>query len=469
MAPASESTANSTTLNTWSRRKFLCVGAAASSAVSLVPSGLFGSEAPSGKLSLAGIGIGGVGFPQLQGCEKAGFQITALCDVDDVYAKKAYDQWPQARRYRDFRELLDSEGDKIDAVYVGTPDHTHAVIALAALRRKKHLCCVKPLTRTIQELRVVAAAARKAGVATQVTAAPNTSEQACRTCENIWGGAIGEVREVHIWSNRPLWPQGMTRPPGEDPVPGTFDWKLWLGPAPGRPFKNKWPEDSLVLQQIAANGGRAPASRGVYHPWNFRGWWDFGTGSLGDMGCHWFNTVFRALKLGAPRQVHATATRLFPESAPLGSIVTYDFPARSDMPLVRITWYDGGLKPARPLEAVNEPLPEEGVLYVGDKGRMLWDKVLPGANGKPSTEVPRTLPRRGGTWAEWNEACRGGEPAGCNFDWAGPLTETVLLGNVAIRTGQLLDWDAIKGKVTNVPAANQYIDEAYHNGWKLEA
>ncbi|HWI57178.1 MAG TPA: Gfo/Idh/MocA family oxidoreductase, partial [Bacillota bacterium] len=441
-------------------------GAAAT--VSLVPCHVLGAEgatAPSNKLSLAGIGVGGVGFSQLDGCEKAGFNITALCDVDDVYARKAYDRWPQARRYRDFRELLQQEGDKIDAVYVGTPDHTHTIIALAALKQKKHVCCVKPLTRTLKENRVLVDFARKTGVATQVTASPNTSEQACRTCELIWAGVIGEVREVHIWSNRPLWPQGMVRPPGQDPVPKTLDWNLWLGPAPMRPFKDRWAEGSLALQQIAANRGRAPESKGVYHPWNFRGWWDFGTGSLGDMGCHWFNTVFRATKLTSPKQIQATTTRLFPESAPLASIVTYDFPARSDMPPVRITWFDGGLKPPAPVEMGNQPLPEEGVLYLGSRGKMLWDKVL-GAAAAP--DVPKTLPRRGGTWKEWHEACKGGEPAGCNFDWAGPLTETVLLGNVALRAGKLIEWDAAALRIPNVESANQFVAEPYQNGWSLE-
>ena len=297
--------------------------------------------------------------------------VAVLCDVDQQYAKKAFDRWPQARRYRDFREMLQAEGDKIDAVYCGTPDHNHAVICMAALRRKKHLCCVKPLTRTIHERRSVVEAARAAGVATQVTASPNTSEVACRTCELIWAGAIGPVREVHTWSNRPLWPQGMARPVGEDPVPSHLDWDLWIGPAPMRPFKDVWPEDHLAVLQVGARH-----SRGVYHPWNFRGWWDFGTGALGDMGCHHVNTPYRALKLGAPVSIHASSTRVLAETAPLASIVAYDFPAREDMPPVRLVWYDGGVKPPCPPEIAHRPLPDEGTLYVGDEGRMLGPKVL---------------------------------------------------------------------------------------------
>ncbi|MCX7826326.1 MAG: Gfo/Idh/MocA family oxidoreductase [Verrucomicrobiae bacterium] len=414
----------------------------------------------------AGVGVGGVGFGQLKACEHAGFNIVALCDVDDVYAKKAYDQWPQARRYRDYREMLRAEGDKIDAVYCGTPDHTHAVVTLAALRRKKHVCCVKPLTRTIEECRAVVAAAREAGVATQVTAAPNTSEAACRTCELIWAGAIGAVREVHIWSNRPLWPQGMSRPPGQDAVPATLDWDLWIGPAPMRPFKSEWLDGDLPLQQITAARGRKPHHKSVYHPWNFRGWWDFGTGALGDMGCHHFNTPFRALKLRHPISVQAATTRVFDETAPLASIVTYDYPARGEMPPVRVVWYDGGLKPPPPRE-LDRPLAAEGVLYIGDEGKMFSPAILSAERAKKFESVPKTLPRRGGTWAEWMEAIKGNGKAGCDFEWAGLLTEAVLLGNVAIRAGQRIEWDAARARVTNVESANQYIQQAYRTGWTL--
>ncbi|MCX7887474.1 MAG: Gfo/Idh/MocA family oxidoreductase [Verrucomicrobiae bacterium] len=451
------------------RRRFLKTSAAAWLTLNIVPRHVLGGSrgaAPSAKVNLAGIGVGGVGFGQLKSCEEAGFNIVALCDVDDVYARKAYDRWPRARRYRDFREMLDAEGDRIDAVYCGTPDHTHAVIVLAALRRKKHVCCVKPLTRTIEECRAVVAAAREAGVATQVTASPNTSETACRTCELIWAGAIGAVREVHIWSNRPLWPQGMRRPPGEDPVPKTFDWDLWLGPAPWRPFKNEWPEDAPELLQVVGVRNRKPHSRGVYHPWNFRGWWDFGTGAFGDMGCHYLNTPYRALKLEHPVAVEATSTRLFEETAPLASIVTLDYPARGEMPPVRVVWYDGGLKPPRPKE-LNKPLPDEGVLYIGDEGKMFTPAILSPERAKKFEDVPRTLPRRGNIWAEWMEAIQGGEKAGCHFEWAGLLTEAVLLGNIAIRCGKRIEWDAASGRVTNVESANQLLRQAYRSGWAL--
>ncbi len=448
-----------------SRREVL--GAAAGvAAATIVPRHVLGAgqQAPSDKITLAGIGVGGVGHGQLQGCERAGFQIVALCDVDDRYAKKSYDKWPDARTYRDFRDMLEAEDDKIDAVYCGTPDHTHAVICVATLEKKKHLCCVKPVTRTIDESRIVTEAAVQAGVATQVTARPNTSEKACRTCELIAAGAIGDVREVHIWSNRPLWPQGMLPPEGVDEIPPTFDWDLWLGPAPMRPFKDEWPDDHYALKQCKASSRTRAA---VYHPWNFRGWWQFGTGALGDMGCHHLNTPYRALKLGYPTAVHASATKVYEETAPLASIVSYDFPARGDMPPVRITWYDGGVKPPCPKELEGRPLPHSGELYVGDRGVMLGSTVYPSARAKQFESVPKTLKRRSGTWGEWMEACRGGEKAGCHFEWASYLTEFVLLGNIAIRTEKPLEWDAEKLQFTNYPEANKYIKEEYREGWTL--
>jgi len=459
-----------------SRRTFLRRSAVAGAAVSLVPSGVIVAAddrpTPATRLSLAGVGVGGVGFGQLQECEKAGFQITALCDVDDAYARKAYDHWPQARRYRDFREMLAAEGDRVDAVYVGTPDHTHALITLAALRRRKHVCCVKPLTRTLDEGRVLLEAARKAGVATQMTAAPNTSEAACRTVEWVQAGLLGEVREVHVWTNRPVWPQGMERPPGEDPVPPTLDWKLWLGPAAPRPFKQAWPEGHHALTQLKAAVDWVRQYRGVYHPFNFRGWWDFGTGALGDMGCHHFNTILRALGLAQPASVSASATKLLPETAPLASIVTYDFPARGPQPPVRVVWYDGGLLPPRPPELADQPMPEEGAIYVGSQGKLLYSwqgpQWLTPALKTRADAVPKTLPRRPGTWKEWHEACRGGEPAGCAFEWAVPLTAVVLLGNIAIRTGRRLAWDAQAMRFPNHPPADAFVKEPYHNGWSLD-
>jgi predicted dehydrogenase len=457
----------STSNRALSRRAMLCGTAGALASVTIVPRHVLGAGylAPSDKINMAGIGIGGVGHGQIASCERAGFHVAALCDIDDVYADKSYKKWPQAKRFRDYREMLDAVDKEIDAVYCGTPDHSHAVISLAALRKKKHLCCVKPLTRTIHENNVVVEAARRAGVATQVTASPNTTESGCRTCELIWGGAIGPVREVHIWSNRPLWPQGMARPQGQDAIPSTLDWDLWIGPARMRPFVSDWPKDHLALQQVASGRPRTA----VYHPWNFRGWWDFGTGALGDMGCHHINTPYRALKLTHPVAVHASATKVMPESAPLASIVAYDFAARDDMPPVRLVWYDGGVRPPRPKALEGRSLRGSGTMYVGDEGIMLGHEVLPAARAKKFASLPKTLPRRSGTWGEWFEASRGGEPAGCHFAWAGLLTEFVLLGNIAIRTGKHLEWDGKAGKFANEESANNYLHEEYREGWSLES
>ena len=461
------------TLSGLSRRDALRSAAGAVLAT-LVPRHVLGGAGqtpPSEKVTLAGVGVGGVGFPQLQDCQQAGFQIAALCDVDDAYAKKAFDRWPQARRYRDYREMLQAEGDKVDAVYCGTPDHTHAVIAREALRRKKHVQCVKPLTRTIYESRELMKAARAAGVATQMTASPRSSDAARALRKLIADGAIGDVHEAYCWSNRPIWPQGMARPAGEDPIPKTFDWDLWLGPAAMRPFVAQWPKDHLALKQSASE--RHP---GVYHPFNFRGWFDFGAGALGDMGCHHFNTLFCALRLGHPVSVEASSTRVLPETFPLASRVTWEFPAREGLPPLRLTWLDGGLKPAAPAELESgRNLPDQGNLYVGSKGKILGGvadgRIIPDERMKryeaTAPKPPNTGANRALIPSEWLAACRGGPAASCNFDVGGLLTEVTLLGNIAIRCKKKLLWDAQGMRFTNDEAANRYVRETYRSGWTL--
>jgi predicted dehydrogenase len=470
----SEERTNHRSATTASRRRFL-QQAAAAAAFTVVPRHVLGGRAyaaPSGKLNIAGVGIGGVGRSFLQGCAgEAATRIAFLCDVDHEYAKPVFEEYPQARRYRDYREMLDKENDNLDAVLVATPDHTHALITMEALRRGKHVLCVKPLTRTIHEARTVMEAARKAGVATQVTASSSTADSAATLCEMIWDGAIGAVREVHCWSNRPLWPQGMARPEGSDPVPAHLDWDLWLGPAPARPFKNKWGRDHLVMQQAKYN---YPYDA-VYHPWNFRGWWDFGTGALGDMGCHHLNTLFRALKLGHPTSVWASSTKAMPEATPLASTVAWEFPARAGVLPVTVYWYDGGIKPPRPAELEeSRAWPDEGNLYVGDKGKILGDtnsgRIIPESKMKNYALPPKTAPRsnfRNNATGEWVRACLGGEPASCNFDVGGLLAEVVLLGNIAIRRGRKLYWDAAHARFINDEEANQYLQEPCRPGWSL--
>jgi hypothetical protein len=356
--------------------------------------------------------------------------------------------------------MLEQQKD-IDAVVVATPDHTHACISMAAIRAGKHVYCEKPLTHSVWEARQLAQAAREHKVATQMGNQGQASEQTRRLCEMIWDDAIGPVREVHVWTDRPsnglfnvYWPQGVDRPKDTPNVPGTLEWDLWLGPAKVRPYH--------------------PA----YLPFRWRGWWDFGTGALGDIGCHSFDPVFRALKLGHPVSVEASSTRVNPETYPLASMVTYQFPARGDLPPVKLVWYDGGLRPPRPEELdEGHPMGIGGHLFIGDKGKLLSRggySLIPDARNKDYGDPPKTLPRSIGHHQEWIAACKGGERAGSNFDWAGPLTEAVLLGNVALRpemreelTTQKLSWDGPSMRFTNLDAANKYLRDEYRAGWEL--
>jgi predicted dehydrogenase len=429
-----------------SRRDFM----AAAAALTIVPSGVLGRNGnvpPSRKLNIAGVGVGGMGGGYIQSVSSE--NIVALCDVDEKYAANTYKRYPRAKIYRDFRKMLEKEKD-IDAVVIGTPDHTHAVIASMAIKMGKHVYCAKPLTRTIYEARMLTQAARKAKVCTQMSVQSDASEAQRILCEWIWDGAIGPVREVHVWSNRPIWPQGIERPKDTPQVPEGLDWDMWLGPAPLRPYH--------------------PA----YVPFKWRGWWDFGTGALGDMGCHTLAHISRALKLGHPASVHASSTKLFPETAPTASMVHYDFPAREGMPPVKLTWYDGGLKPSRPEGlADSQKLGEEGLIFIGEQAAMLCGftgespLLIPETRMKQYNPPPKTLPRSIGHYEEWIEACKGGKPAGCNFDIGGPLTEIILLGNIAIRTGEKLSWDGENMKITNVPEANNYLHYEYRGDWTL--
>jgi predicted dehydrogenase len=455
------------------RRRFLqqtagAAGLASSLAgIAVVPRHVLGGPrqiAPSEKLNIAGIGAGGQGFTDLG--HLADQNIVALCDVDDERAAPAYQKWPQARRYKDFREMLDAEGDKIDAVVVATPDHVHAAASMAAIKRGKHVYCEKPLTHTIAEARTLAEAARNAGIATQMGNGGQASDDVRALCEMLWSGAIGPVREVHIWSDRPMnglfgtyWPQGVERPSDTPAVPPTLAWDLWLGPAPERPYH--------------------PA----YLPSNWRGWRDFGTGALGDMGCHSFDPAFRALKLEYPTSVEAVCTAVNKETYPLASVIHYEFPARGDMPPVKLSWYDGGMRPARPRDL--EPgLPlgeaENGLLFIGDDGIIMTGvsgrkpRLVPESRMQTYKMPPKTLPRSVGHFKEWVDACKGGPPAGSNFDFASRLTETVLLGCLATRpelreamARQRLGWDGAKLKITNLPEANRFTSSERRAGWSL--
>ncbi|MHC4228020.1 MAG: Gfo/Idh/MocA family protein [Planctomycetota bacterium] len=434
-----------------SRRNFMGATATAA-ALTIVPRHVLGGRRyipPSEKLNIAGVGIGGRGAGDLDAVGSE--NIVALCDVDDSYAAKVYKSYPDAKKYHDFRRMLDKEKN-IDAVVIATPDHTHAVITMAAIKRGKHVYCEKPLAHSIYEVRKLTEAARKAGVATQLGNQGQASEGTRLVGEFIAADAIGPVREVHSWSNRPISPRGIDRPEETPPVPKTLKWDLWLGPAPQRPYHP------------------------CYLPFSWRGWWDFGTGVLGDIGCHQMAPIFRALKLGYPTSVEACSSGVNSETAPLASIVRYDFPARDGMPPLKLGWYDGGLMPARPAELPNGLRfgNADDNLYIGDKGKMLGHRLLPEARSKEYGKPPRILPRSPGHHKEWLDACKGGKPAGSNFDVSGPLTEVVLLGNIALRTGQKLYekglklyYDGPNMKVTNFPEANKYIRSEYREGWTL--
>jgi predicted dehydrogenase len=436
-----------------SRRHF--VGAAALTVLPRHVLGGAGFTAASDTLNVAGVGVGGKGFSDLDAVKSE--NIVAICDVDWRLARRAFKRWPQAKRYKDYRVMLDKQKD-IDAVMVATADHTHASISMAAIRRGKHVYCQKPLTHTVHEARALAEAARKHKVATQMGNQGQASEETRRICELIGAGAIGPVREVHVWTDRPLrgllrvyWPQGVDRPQDRPPVPKDLDWDLFLGPAPERPYH--------------------PA----YTPFKWRGWWDFGTGALGDIGCHRLDAVFRALKLGHPLSFQACSSLVNRETYPVASIVQYDFPARGEMPPVKVAWYDGGMKPPRP-EGIPDgvPMGTNGCLYVGDEGMILDNRIYPETRRREFADTPRTLPRSPGHYEEWLIHAKEGTPAGSNFDWAGPLTEVVLLGNIALRTElkeqvtrQRLAWDPKAFAITNLPEANKYLRCVYRKGWTL--
>lgn len=440
------------------RRNFMSA-AATVAAFTVVPRSVLGGAGqtpPSEKLNIAAIGAGGRASGDIDAVSSE--NIVALCDVDWRHARGQFERHPEAKKYKDFRKMLDEMDKSIDAVIVATPDHVHAVASIAAIKRGKHVYCEKPLTHSVHEARMVAKAAREHGVATQMGNQGQASEETRLTCEYIWGGAIGPVREVHVWTDRPLrglsdvyWPQGVDRPKETPLVPDTLDWDLWLGPAPERPYN--------------------PA----YVPFKWRGWWDFGTGALGDIGCHSIDPIWRALKLDYPLSVQAVCTLVNDETYPVASIVTYEFGARGDMPPVKLTWYDGGLRPPRPEEmADGQQFGANGTLYVGDKGKMFGYTLLPESLRKEFGKPPRVLERSPGHHIEWIQACKGGKPAGSNFDHAGPLAEAVLLGNVVLRpsmkeklTRTKLLWDSKNFKFTNMPEANEFLRCSYRDGWSL--
>jgi predicted dehydrogenase len=459
------------------RRDFLA-RSAAMAALAIVPRHVLGGAGqvpPSAKTTLAGIGLGGQGLQDMVAFQAMPeVQVTAVCDVnregtgyiswnwsqgreeqkcgreparklmDESYARQGRSgQYRGCRAYSDYRELLDKED--VDAVMIATPDHTHAVITMAALKRRKHVYCEKPLTYSVEEARLVTEAARRAGVATQCGNQGQATEAARLVREMIADGAIGAVREVQVWSPARFWswPSWDGRPTETPPVPEGLDWDLWIGPAPSRPYH--------------------PA----YHPWTWRNWLDFGTGLLGDLGLHKLSTVFKALRLGTPVSVEASATKLSTETYPLGEIVRFEFPARGEMPPVSLTWSDGGLKPPRPPE-LDADDPMRDIIYIGDQGKIMGERLIPETRMETYKRPPKTLPRSPGHYEEWIAACRGGAPAGSNFvEHSGLLTEVCLLGNIAVRAQKKLLWDGANLRFTNDATANKMLRRDYRKGWAL--
>ncbi len=399
------------------------------------------SASPNAKLHIACVGTANRAAANIKGV--ADENIVALCDVDRTYLDRAKGQFPDARTYVDYREMLDKEADKIDAVVVGTADHHHALPSLTAIRAGKHVYCEKPLTHTVRESRLLAEAAAEKGVATQMGTQIHAGENYRRVVEIVQAGTLGDVKEVHVWVGK-NWGGG-DRPEGGQEPPETLSWDLWLGPAPERPF---WP--------------------GRYHPGQWRRWWDFGGGTIGDMACHFMDLPFWALKLRHPASCEAEGPEVHPETCPMGLIVRYEFPEREGLPPVKFTWYDGNLIPR---EVAGERVPGSGVMFVGSEGHMFADynsyRLFPAdkfANFQPPEP---TIPRSIGHHAEWIKACKDGSPTTCNFDYSGALTEAVLLGNVAYRVGQKLQWDAKSLKATNCPAADALVSKQYRAGWEV--
>ncbi|HIA19562.1 MAG TPA: Gfo/Idh/MocA family oxidoreductase [Planctomycetaceae bacterium] len=428
-------------------RRTLVASATAVAAPIFVPQTAFGAN---DRLNVAAIGAGGKGNVDIAGCARE--NIVALCDVDQVRASQSFNKYPKATRYTDFRVMLEKEGDRIDAVTVSTPDHTHAVASAMAIKMGKHVYCQKPLTHTVDEARLLTQLARRHKVATQMGNQGHSHPDSRRLVELIRGGVLGDVKEVHIWTDRPIWPQGIKRPEGQATVPKTLDWQLWLGPAANRPYQ------------------------AAYVPFKWRGFWDFGTGALGDMGCHNQDLAYWALDLRDPTTVAATCPEVNHESAPKWSIITLQFPQRGKRSPVKLVWYDGGKKPSADL-VKGRPLPANGSIFVGSKDTLYipnaWGagEFLSGAKTADFKQIAEDLVKpsdfNSHHYQEWIDACKGGKPALSNFDYAGPMTEAVLLGNVALRAGETIHWDAKNMRITNVSEANQYVRHRYRAGWRL--
>ncbi|MFK7845293.1 MAG: Gfo/Idh/MocA family protein [Rhodothermales bacterium] len=454
-----------------SRRQFVGQSAAASFGALVLPRHILGGpgfQAPSDTLNIAAIGAGGMGASNMNALTSQ--NIVAICDVDErrvasafvdgdgnmregrAALKMAYDK---AKKYKDFRKLLENQKD-IDAVVIATPDHTHAAAAVMAMKMGKHVYVQKPLTYTVHEARVLREVAKETGVVTQMGNQGHSHDDGRKLLEWIWAGAIGPVHEAHIWTNRPIWPQGIARPEKSEKVPKGLDWDLFLGPAKKVPYHS------------------------AYTPFSWRGWTDYGTGALGDMGAHLIDHAYWALDLKAPTSIEAAGSPYGGKdraSFPLATQVHYEF-AQGFRDPIKLTWYDGGLLPRRPhvMPADAEVNPGGGAILIGEKGVAVYDtyahnpRLFPAILEQEYANVPQTLPRiKESHEMNWVNACKGMGDATSPFSYAGPLTETMLLGNVALQAGygRKLFWDSKKGEFINAPDANKFLHYEYRKGWEL--
>ena len=459
-------------MNTLNRRQFLnrttAVAGAAAFAFPYIGRVLGANE----RLNIACIGVGGKGDSDSSDAASCGGNIVAICDVDKNTLAKKGQQFAQAKQYQDYRKLLEEMGNEIDAVTVSTPDHNHGVAAIRAMKMGKHCFCQKPLTQNVQEARIMRQLSKEKKLATQMGNQGSAENGLRRSIEVIQAGVIGNPLELHVWSNRPVWPQGFDRPSGSDPVPAHLNWDAWLGPAAERPFK-----------------------KDIYHTFNWRGWHDFGTGALGDMACHTVNMPFRALKLGYPNVIECElASRIFPETFPLTTRIRFEFPEREGLPPLKFWWYDGNpggnITPLRPhadkvkeILATQGRLPGSGALVIGEKGKLFSpddyganfylamkdeEEFKSGNNHEACKDIPQSIPRSPGHMQEWIRMIKDGTPAFSNFDIAAYLTETILLGCIALRVGEgyRVEWDGPNMKSTNLPQAAQFVSRKNRKGWE---
>lgn len=453
------------------RRHFLKQSGLATSGMILGAPAIVRGQNLNSRINVACIGVGGKGSSDVSETANAGGTIVGLCDVDSRMLDKKAAEYPDAKKFADFRQMLKEMGDSVDAVTISTPDHLHGIAAKMAMEMGKHVFCQKPLTQTVFEARELVRLAKDKKLATQMGNQGSAGNGLRRAVEVIQSGIIGKPLELHVWSNRPIWPQGIERPKGEDPVPKELDWNLWLGPAQMRPYLKE-----------------------IYHPFKWRGWNDFGTGALGDMACHTVNMPFRALKLGYPTLVECEmASRIFPETYPLTSRIRFEFPEREGLPPLKFWWYDGTPSkdnaPLRPYpDIVNDvvnlrgKLPISGCLIIGEKGQLFApddygatfflklegdEKFLHGDKHEAVKDIAETIPRSPGHYKEWIEMIKGGAPAYSNFEIAGYLTEIILLGCVALRVGEgvKMEWDGPNMRSPNCPEAERFVKRNERQGW----